>query len=258
MLYFISSICLVLFLIFFFQRSLIYFPEYSDLTPEMAGVAEMKTVLLKTEDGLQIKSWYAPPKVPESLTIVYLHGNAGHIGYRAALVKPYLNVGYGVFLLTYRGYSGNPGKPSEEGLYADARAALEFLKGKSVVLFGESIGSAVAIQMALEYDVKAIILQSPFTSLADVGAYHYPFLPVKWLLRDEFQSLEKAPKVHIPVCIIHGQNDGIIPKEMALKLFSAFSEPKTLLLVPYSGHNDLYEPRAVIEFIQKLEHIPPS
>jgi len=247
----IATICLLLSLFYFFQRNLIYFPEYTDITPQEAGVGDMRVVTLHTQDGLDINAWYCPPKDPFLPTLVYFHGNAGHIGYRAPLIKPYLQAGFGVFLLTYRGYSGNPGKPSEEGLYNDARASLDYLKGQKVVLFGESIGAAVAIQMALEYPVEGIILQSPFTSLADVGLYHYPYLPVRWLLKDRYNSLEKTGNIHVPVCIIHGQNDGIVPPEMAEKLFKAFSEPKVIYIVPFTGHNDLYEPSIVLRFLSK-------
>ncbi len=254
MLYFFFAIIVACFavvgLFYWFQRSLTYFPEHSTITPQEAGVPEMEVVALTTEDGLQLKAWYCPPKEAHLPTVVYFHGNAGHIGYRASLVRPYIKAGFGVFLLTYRGYSANPGKPSEEGLYRDARASIEFLKGQDVVLFGESIGAAVAIQMALEFPIKAIILQAPFTTLADVGAYHYPFIPIRLLLKDKYNSLAKASNVQVPVCIIHGENDGIIPPAMSQKLFNAFQEPKTLHLVPHTGHNDLFEPTFVINFLK--------
>ncbi len=247
-----AAYCVLLALFYFFQRRLIYFPAYSDITPEQAGVPEMQTVTLTTKDGLTLKAWYAPPQNSRMPTLVYFHGNAGHIGYRASLVKPYLQHGFGVFLLTYRGYSENPGYPSEEGLYLDARGALEYLKGQKVVLYGESIGAAVAIQMALEYPIHGLILQAPFTSLQDVGAYHYPFIPSRLLLKDKYDSLAKAGLVHAPVLILQGENDNIIPKEMAQKLYNALSEPKKLHLIPHTGHNDLYAPTEVLQFLQPL------
>src|SRR5690606_32604813 len=146
----------------------------------------MAVVSLVTADNLALQAWYRAPLLNDLPTIVYFHGNAGHIGHRAFLVKPYLDQGFGVLLLTYRGYSGNPGTPTEEGLYQDGRAAIEFLRRKEgsercLVVHGTSIGAAVAVQMALEYPIEGLILQSPFTSLPDVGKYHYPFLPVAWL-----------------------------------------------------------------------------
>jgi pimeloyl-ACP methyl ester carboxylesterase len=208
---------LLLFLMYFLQRSLIYFPSQSPVpTPQEVGAAQMQEVFLHTDDGLDLLAWYCPRAAPNKPTIVYFHGNAGHIGHRAILIKPFLTVGYGVLLVTYRGYSGNPGKPSEEGLYRDARAAMKFLDGRGIsarnVLFeGESIGTAVAIQMATEYPVGGLVLQAPFTSLADVGQYHYPFFPVRWMVKDSFSCLEKARKIHAPVFILHGENDGIVP-----------------------------------------------
>jgi fermentation-respiration switch protein FrsA (DUF1100 family) len=126
---------------------------------------------------------------------------------------------------------------------------MNYLAGQAVVLYGESIGAAIAVEIALEYPVKAIILQAPFTSLADVGAYHYPWIPVRWLLRDKYETLVKASKIHVPICILHGEHDGIIPIAMSENLFSAFNEPKLFKRVPFTGHNDLYEPQFVIDYI---------
>ena len=246
----------VLLLFYCLQRSLIYFPSsYAAPTPQAAGVGQMQMVSLHTDDGLTLNAWYHPPKEPYKPTIVYFHGNAGHIGNRAIIIMPFLTKGYGVLLVTYRGYSGNPGKPSEKGFYQDARAALQFLKAKgvplsSLVLYGESIGTAVAIQMATEYHIGALVLQAPFTSLTDIGQYHYPIFPIRWMLKDTFTCLEKAKNVHVPVLILHGENDNIIPPSMSRPLFEAFPGPKKALYIPNRGHNDLYEPLQVIQFIE--------
>jgi fermentation-respiration switch protein FrsA (DUF1100 family) len=250
----VFAYCLIVLLFYFLQRHLIYFPSAEQgLSPALAGVSEMDIVLLHTADGLTLKAWYYSS--PSPTTLVYFHGNAGHIGNRAQLVKPFLRAGYGVLLVTYRGYSGNPGKPSEEGLYQDGRAAMEFLiqnniPSKNIVLYGESIGTAVAIQMATEYSVGAVVLHAPFPSLADVGQFHYPFIPVKWLIKDRFSSLKNAKKVHAPVLILHGANDIIVPPLFGQQVFKALSEPKRIEYLPHVGHNDLYEPARVIHFIQ--------
>lgn len=238
------------------QRQLIYLPEQDFPSPADAGVPEMQVIQLPTRDGLLLHAWYRRPVDPDRPTVVYFHGNAGHIGYRAVIVKPLLEKGYGVLLLTYRGYSGNPGKPSEEGLYHDARAAMQYLLDERIpsrcrVLYGNSIGASVAMQMATEYQVGAVVLQSPFTSLADVGHVHYPFFPVKWLIRDRYDSVAKAKKLQAPILILHGDDDRIIPPKLSRKLFLALPEPKEALYIPNRGHNDLFEPAIVISFIDK-------
>jgi len=246
-----AYLALLLFL-YIVQRHLIYFPSKQAITPEEAGVPEMHEVELKTEDGLAIKAWYKEPVNPEYPTIVYFHGNAGNIGNRAFIVKPFLDEGFGVLLLTYRGYSGNPGSPSEKGLYMDARAAMEFVQGQNLVLHGTSIGAAVAIQMATEYPIKALVLQSPFSSLSDVGQYHYPFLPIRWLAKDRYDSINKVNEIRAPVFILYGLEDQIIPPHLTEKLYEALPEPKEIHPVPKRGHNDLFKPDLVIHFIQQL------
>ncbi len=254
-LYIIAIYLVILFLLYLVQRQIIYYPEKFSHSPKEAGVPEMREIKVKTSDNLSIKAWYREPSAPKLPTLVYFHGNAGHIGNRAFIVKPFLNKGFGVLLLTYRGYSSNVGKPHEEGLYKDARAAMEFLKKKkvpSIILYGNSIGGAVAIQMATEYRVKAIVLQSPFSSLAEVGQYHYPMFPIRWFIKDKFNSIKKAEKIKVPVFILHGDADRIIPPKFSKKLYEAFSEPKKIKMIENRGHNDLFEPKLVIKFINEV------
>jgi fermentation-respiration switch protein FrsA (DUF1100 family) len=248
----------LVFILFLYQvqRQLIYFPSHRYTTPAAAGVPEMQEIHLTTEDGLKLIAWYRPPTKSDLPTVVHFHGNAGDIGHRGMIVKPFLNEGYGVLLLTYRGYSGNPGEPSEKGLYEDARAAMQFLKqkgvlGRCIVLYGHSIGAGVAVQMAIEFQVGALILQSPFTSLRDVGQYHYPILPVSWLIKEEFDSLKKAHKINVPVFILHGEEDDIIPKKFALQLYEAFPTTKEIEMVPGRGHNDLFDSDSLVSFIKR-------
>jgi uncharacterized protein len=243
-------------LLYLFQRHLIYFPMSGTPTPEESGVPEMGVVALKTDDGLNLKAWYRPPLQPSLPTIVHFHGNAGHIGHRGIIVKPFLDLGFGVLLVTYRGYSGNPGSPSEKGLYLDGKAAIEFLirdgiPMQKIVLYGDSIGTAVAIELATKYPVCALVLQAPFTSLADVGEFHYPYFPIRLLLKHKFENLKKAGNVQAPVLIIHGLSDDIIPAKFGRRLFDALHEPKKIELIQGVGHNDLYEPGRIIRFIQE-------
>lgn len=245
-----------LFFLYLNQRHFIYFPSHVSPTPAQAGVPEMKVVTLKTDDQLELKAWYRPAMHTQLPTIVYFHGNAGNIGHRGFIIQPFLEKGYGVLLVTYRGYSGNPGKPSEEGLYHDARAALRFLKQERIaeqhiVLYGESIGTGVATQMATEYRVGALILQSPFTSLGDIGQFHYSYFPVKWLLKDQYNSLKKAPDIHVPVLILYGKNDDIVPSSFSIQLFNTLSAPKQIQAIPGIGHNDHFNASYAINFIQE-------
>ncbi|MGA8165303.1 MAG: alpha/beta hydrolase [Waddliaceae bacterium] len=253
-----SAYLIIVVFFYFFQRSMIYLPDQYFPSPEAAGVPQMNVASLPTQDGLVLHAWYRAPSEPRLPTLVYFHGNAGSIADRAMIVKPFLDEGYGVLLMTYRGYSGNPGKPDEQGLYQDARAAMNFLHEKGVqdrciVLYGNSIGAAVAVQIAAEYPVALVILQAPFTSLADVGKTHYPFFPVKWLVKDQFDSIAKAGNIAAPVLIIHGENDTIIPPALSHQLFLAFSEPKQIIAISNRGHNDLNEPGLIMQFIR--EHV---
>lgn len=213
-------------------------------TPAGAAAAGMEVVSYETADGLLLVGWYRAASAGRP-TLVYYHGNAGHLGDRAFLVQPYLEAGNGVLLAGYRGYGGNPGRPSEEGLYADGRAALAWLANAGVpetrtVLFGESLGTGVAVQMAVEHQVSGLVLQSPFTSVVDVGQEAVPWLPVSMLMTDRFDSLSKISEIAAPLLLIHGEADRVIPAHFGRRLFDAAPEPKTANFVPGAGHNDLY------------------
>jgi len=251
-------------LVFTFQKSLTYFPDRTHYTPREAGIPEMEELKLLTSDGQTIIAWYRPPQESSKPTIVYFHGNAGNIFNRGFIARSFLRKGYGMLLLTYRGYSGNPGKPSEEGLYQDGRAALRFIQNEGVspgcvVLYGTSVGSAVAVQMATEFEIAAIILQSPFTSLQDVANFHYPFfLPFSGLVSDKFDSLSKAHEISLPILIVHGKSDRIIPPELSRRLLEKFPGPKEAEYIPKRDHNNLFEPNLVDAFITKHVKCSPQ
>ena len=255
-------------LIFLFQRSLIYFPSSHRPEPAAYDVSEMVVQELETSDGLELLAWYRAPQKSDAPLIVYFHGNAGHIGYRGLKIRPYLDAGYGVLLPSWRGYSGNAGVPSEEGLYADGRAALAFLVEQGIasehwVLYGESIGSGVAVELARaqaqkESPVGAVVLESPFTSLEDMAAFHYPWVPMRWLMRDHYDSLSKIAAIGAPLLILHGERDRIVPPSFVSRLAEAADkslEPSKIHVIAGAGHNDLYDfaaPKMVIEFLSGL------
>lgn len=250
-----------------FQRSLLYLPSTATPSPAASGVPEMTPVTLETADGLRLTSWYAPAEEDRE-TMVYFHGNGGHIGYRGDKVRPYLDAGYGMLLVSYRGYGGNPGSPSEDGLYADGRAAMAFLAERGVepgetVLYGESLGSGPAVQIALEHaragrPVAAAVLEAPFTSAVDVGAGHYPWAPVRWLMKDRFDSQSKIAGIQAPVLIVHGGRDRVVPFRHGEALYATAVAPKESFWIPEAGHNDLYAFGASSRILEFLAVFPES
>lgn len=244
------------------QRSLMYFPDHTLPAPATVGVPEMAVVTLETEDGLSLASWYAEAQ-PGFSTIVYFHGNGGNISHRAFKVRPFLDVGYGVLLVSYRGYAGNPGSPTETGLFHDGRAALAFLQAQGVtpdrtVLLGASLGSGVAVRMASETPVQALILESPYTSAVDAGQQRFPFLPVRWLMYDRFDSMSRIDQVTAPLLVVHGEADRTISVDLGRRLFEAANDPKEGHFLPGAGHVDLTEYGLLdIEFDFLARHAPP-
>ncbi|HEU0117004.1 MAG TPA: alpha/beta hydrolase [Alphaproteobacteria bacterium] len=245
------------------QKHLMYFPDPTRFVPDEWALKELEPLEAKTEDGLTITSWYRAAKTKDKFTIVFFQGNAGHLGYRNYKVRPWLDAGYGVLMVGYRGF-GNPGSPSEEGLYMDAQAAIEALKKlgvqeKAIVLYGESMGTGVATQMATEYNASALILESPYTSVPDVGADRYPLVPVHLLVHDHYDSIGKIKDVHMPLLLLHGELDNVVPIKFGKKLFAAANEPKQAEYVPDAGHNDVYTLRVqqvILNFLSKLPTDP--
>ncbi len=197
--------------------------------------------------------------------MVYFHGNGGNISGRVKRVRPYLNAGLGVLLVGYRGYGGNPGTPSEQGLYEDARAALRFVEADGVaaertVLYGESLGSALAIHVAAERaaegrPVAAVIGEGAPSSVVDVAARRYFFAPVRTLIRDRFDSRAKVAEIGAPLLLIHGEDDRIVPIEFSRALYDAAVEPKVARWIEGGGHNDLPQhgiDALVFDFLARL------
>jgi fermentation-respiration switch protein FrsA (DUF1100 family) len=234
--------------IFFFQRDIEYFPWNGPVpSPKEAGVPEMSAVQLKTTDGLDLLAWFAPPRNKNGKVVVIFHGNAGNIAMRSNKARILIDHGYGVLLAEYRGFSGNPGSPSEQGLYNDGRAAIKWLgdKGYSkdrLVIYGESVGTGVAVQMAQEIQPKWLILEAPFTSAADVAkdAYHH-LLPVDLLMHDRFDSIDKIAQVKSRLLVVQGTDDEVIPIKFGERLFATANQPKCMFVVHDAHHNDLYD-----------------
>ena len=228
--------------VYLFQRKLQYFPN-ADPVPLPQGQAYrgLQEVELETEDGNRLLSWYWPGEKP--LTLVYFSGNGGNRVDRLEWARDFHRLGYGLFLLEYRGYGGNPGTPTETNLYRDAQAALDWLArdpGRKLAYLGESLGSGVAVEMATRAAPAGLIIQSGFSSAADVGQHRYPILPVRLLMKDPFDSLPKIRGLSCPLLAIHGDRDRTVPLSLGRALFEAAPEPKEWLLVPGAAHNDVY------------------
>jgi hypothetical protein len=244
--------------LYVFQRHLLYFPDPS--RPELADLAALgvREITLKTADGLSLLSWYVPPRDNRPV-IAYLHGNGGHIGYRAERLRWFARNGYGVLMAEYRGYGGNPGTPTERGLIADGAAALDFVGGEGIapnrlVIYGESLGSGVAVALAAGRRVASLILEAPFTSVAEVAQHHYSFIPASTLVRDRFDSLAKIGQVRAPILVLHGERDRVVPLRFGRALFDAAPEPKELWLAREAGHEDLVRYgalEAVLDFLRR-------
>ena len=229
--------------LYLFQRQLLYLPDKT--RPELLGLEKLgvREVMLSTEDGLSLLSWYLPAR-PGRPVIAYFHGNGGHIGYRAQRLLRFAREGYGVLMPEYRGYGGNPGAPSETGFYADGRAALAFLDHEAIaatrlVLYGESLGSGVAVELAVRHEIAGLILEAPFTSVAEVAQCHFPFVPAARLVTDRFDSLSRIGRVRAPILVLHGEGDRVVPVRFGRALLDAAPEPKEGWFAPEAGHEDL-------------------
>jgi uncharacterized protein len=256
----IPVVAIVALLLFFWagQRRLMYFPLGA--VPPMAslGVSDVEEVTFDTADGLRLAGWlFRGDGADQSTTVIVFHGNAGNRAHRVPLATALRRSGLQVLLFDYRGYGGNPGSPTERGLETDARAAREFLinqrgvDSRRLIYFGESLGTGVAVKLASEHPPGALILRSPFTSMADVGQYHYPWLPVRLLLRDRYDSLMQIPRTQTRLLIIAGERDSVVPAEFSRRLYEAAPQPKTFVSIPGADHNDdeLLDGKMVIEAI---------
>jgi uncharacterized protein len=243
----VIAIAGVLLLFWVFQREMMYFPMQDVPTPGALGLGDVETVEFETGDGLRLSGWFFPIAGDRSrATVLVFNGNAGHRGHRARLASGLRDRGFQVLLMDYRGFGGNPETPSERGLAADARAARAYLARRPgvdvgrLVYFGESLGAAVAVELATEHPPAALILRSPFTSMADIGQHHYWWLPVRWFIRDRYPSLDRMPHLRSPLLVILGERDRIVPAEQSRRLYEAAAHaPKTLRSFPQADHNDL-------------------
>lgn len=227
------------------QRTIVFVPDRSEPPPVQSVLPGARDVELRTSDGLTLTAWFLPAPEGCASTVLVAPGNGGNRASRASLASALRDAGFGVLLLEYRGYGGNPGSPSEEGLARDARAAREFLldagvPAASTVYLGESLGGAVASGLAAEHPPAALVLRSPFTTLAD-AARAVTRVPLGWLLRDRFDVVEHVGRVSVPVAVVHGDADTTVPARLSRQVADASRRAGSTVVevgVPGGGHND--------------------
>jgi len=240
-LYLIASVALYL-----FQRNFLYLPTPGYAPPQANAVPNhFQEFPIKTSDNLDLKSWYVPAS-SKPLTLVFFHGNHDCLQNLVALALPFIDAGYGFLLVEYRGFGGMPGKPTEQGIYEDARTNIRTLIHSGVpiekmVLFGHSLGTGVATQMATEFHTAGLILAAPFLSIVHMAGVRFPFFPVSLLTLDKYESLKRIQSISMPVLIANGDKDLVVPPAQGQKLFELAVEPKIFVFVPGAGHNDLME-----------------
>jgi fermentation-respiration switch protein FrsA (DUF1100 family) len=252
---------LVLALAYALQRTLLY-PAFgpwvgaaqADLGPGFEDVA------ITTEDGERIVGWHRPPE-PGRAVVLYFHGNGGSLFLRRHRARLLAEAGRGLLMVSYRGYSGSSGQPTEAGLHRDARAAYGWAVARydasRIVLYGESLGSGVAVPLAVEGAVGGVILDAPFTSAADVARRQFWFLPIDWLMRDPYRSIDRIAALRAPPLVVHGDRDGIVPIALGRRLYAAAPEPKRFVSIAGGSHVDNLESptglAAVQSFLAEVE-----
>jgi len=241
------------------QRSLLYFPDTT--RPDMAALLPGRWVMAHTSDGLTLHGWFTPPADDTAPVVLLFHGNAANIGPRADKARDYINTGWGVLLAEYRGYGGNPGLPFEDGLYRDARAYWGALRAEDIdpsriVLYGESLGSGVATQLANEVNALALVLDVPFASALEIARWRFPLVPfMEVLFQDHYRSDLKIREINMPVLIGVAGQDFIIPERFGRKLYGLADEPKALRYYPNAHHMNIHEhgfSDDVIRFINEV------
>jgi len=245
--------------LFVFQRSFLYFPNHFYTPASQARAhSSFQEISVKTADGLDLKAWYAPA-TSKTFTFVFFHGNGDSLYTASPVADPYTEAGYGFLIAEYRGYSGLPGKPTEAGLYADGRACLYALmargvKSENILLFGHSLGTGVAVQMAEEFHVGGLMLLAPYLSIAKMAQVEYPIFQAQWIVTDRFENDRKIAQIHAPVLIVNGANDQVIPPSQGRHLFDLANEPRQFYSLPGHGHNDLFDDAAIIglDWVKRL------
>ena len=238
----------VLVFLFFFQRSLLYLPNVNNYFGDKLKV-DIKEVQIRTSDNINLIGWFHKKDLNKFKTIVYFHGNAGNLENRIHKLNQFKDMDVNFLIISWRGFSGNSGKPSEQGLYKDGKSAIDWLKKKGlvekdIILYGESLGTGIATQIAQNKKFAGLILETPFTSMVDAAKNVYPYIPVSLLLKDKYENDKKIKNINIPVLVLHGEADKIVPFKMGKKIYEIANQPKYSYFTKYDNH--------MMEFDEKL------
>ena len=253
---------LLVFIVFFFQRNLLYHPSVDNYLKDnfAAEPSEIEKVKITTDDKLDLIGWFYNKDIKKFKTIIFFHGNAGSLENRTYKLNYFKELDVNYLIIAWRGFNGNMGKPNEIGLYEDARSAVRWLnkKGiqdKNIILYGEALGTAIAVEIAQNKKYAGVILESPFTSMVNMGKKYYPFFPVSFLLKDKFESYKKINKILVPILVMHGKVDKIVPYSMGKKIYELANQPKFFYSQEYGDHMLEYDERllfALRQFITSL------
>ena len=230
----------LLIIVFFIQRNLLYHPLDNNYSGDKLLVS-IEKIKIKTEDNIEILSWYHKKNLNDYKTILFLHGNAGNLENRIHKINHFKNMNVNFLIISWRGFSGNEGKPNEKGLYKDANSAVKWLQlqgisENNIIIYGESLGTGVAVEIAQNKNFAGVILESPFTSMVDAAKDKYPYLPVKFLLKDKYESDKKIQNIKSPILIMHGKADKIVSFKMGEKMYNLANQPKYYYFSKYDDH----------------------
>jgi len=253
---------LLLTVVFFFQSNLLYHPSVNNYLKNRVinEPTEIEKVKITTEDKVELLGWFYNKNINKFKTILFFHGNAGSLENRTYKLNHFKDLKVNFLIIAWRGFSGNKGQPNEIGLYKDAESAIKWLKmkginEKNIILYGESLGTGVAVEIAQNKKYAGVILESPFTSMVNMGRKYYPFFPVRFLLKDKFESYKKINKISVPILIMHGEVDKIVPYAMGKKMYELANEPKFFYSQEYGDHMIEYDEKLLLalkKFIQSL------
>ena len=250
---------LVLVILYFFQRNLLYHPSENNYFGDKLTVSIDK-IKIKSKDNIELMGWYHKKDSKNYKTILFLHGNAGSLENRIHKINHFQNMKINFLIIAWRGFSGNKGNPTEKGLYEDAESAINWLKNKGIrtkdiIIYGESLGTGIATEIAQNNNFAGVILESPFTSMIDAAKNKYPFFPIRFLLKDKYESDKKIKNIKSPLLIMHGESDKIVPFWMGKKMYDIANEPKYSYFTKYDNHMMEYDKNLIIVLKKFLDSL---
>ena len=250
---------LVLILLFIFQRNLMYHPDENNYFGDKLEI-NIEKVKINTSDNINLLAWFHKKDLKKFKTIVYFHGNAGKLENRIHKLNHFKDMNVNFLIIAWRGFSGNEGKPSEKGLYEDGNSSIKWLKNlglteKDIIIYGESLGTGVATEIAQNNNFAGLILETPFTSMIDAAKNFYPYIPVDLILKDKYKNNLKIKNINIPLLVMHGEADQIVPFWMGKKIYEIANKPKYSYFTKYDDHMMEFDKNLVLTlktFIKSL------